>query len=71
MSKTMPTNTKTTGASAATRPLSLPAVKPRNPLVAAAHQRQAGAHGRSASALRHRADLALRRELHRERHDSP
>jgi hypothetical protein len=42
--------------------------KPRNPLVAAAHQRQAGAHRRSTSAQRQRAALALRRELQHERH---
>ena len=37
--------------------------KPRNPLVAASHQRLAGAHQRSASAQRHQAQQALRREL--------
>ena len=42
--------------------------KPRNPLVAAAHQRVAGAHRRSTSAQRQRAALALRRELQHERH---
>ena len=41
--------------------------KPRNPLVVAALQRQAGAHRRSASAQRQQAHMALRRELQRER----
>ena len=41
--------------------------KPRNPLVVAALQRRAGAHRRSASAQRQQADMALRRELQRER----
>ena len=41
--------------------------KPRNPLVAAALQRQAGAHRRSAGAQRQQAAMALRRELQRER----
>ncbi len=37
--------------------------KPRNPLVAAALQRRAGAHRRSAGALRQRDRRTLRREL--------
>ena len=41
--------------------------KPRNPLVAAALQRRAGAHRRSASAQRQQADMALRRTLQHER----
>ena len=44
------------------------APKPRNPLVVAALQRQAGAHRRSASAQRQRAAMALRREWQHERH---
>lgn len=46
----------------------LTAPKPRNPLVAAALRRQAGAHRRSASAQRQRDTMALRRELQHERH---
>lgn len=42
--------------------------KPRNPLVAAARQRLAGAHRRSTGGQRQRAALALRRELQHERH---
>jgi hypothetical protein len=49
----------------------LHALKPRNPLVAAARQRRAGAHRRSASAERQRACSALRRELQHERHRLP
>ena len=41
--------------------------KPRNPLLAAALQRQAGAHRQSASAQRQHARMALRRELQHER----
>ena len=47
--------------------ISIPQTKPRNPLVAAAHQRQAGAHRRSNGAQRQRAALALRRALQHER----
>lgn len=47
--------------------ITVPLTKPRNPLVAAALQRQAGAHRRSAGAQRQQARLALRRELQRER----
>ena len=47
--------------------LTVPLTKPRNPLVIAALQRQAGAHRRSASAQRQQANRALRRELQRER----
>jgi hypothetical protein len=36
---------------------------PRNPLVAAALQRKAGAHRRSPSGLRHRLRVALQREI--------
>jgi hypothetical protein len=42
--------------------------KPRNPLVAAAHRRAAGAHRRSHASQRQRAALALKREL---RHEHP
>ena len=42
--------------------------KPRNPLVAAARQRLAGAHRRSTGGQRQRAAQALRRELQHERH---
>lgn len=45
--------------------------KPRNPLVAAALQRQAGAHRRSASAQRQRDRQAMHRELQHERHPLP
>jgi hypothetical protein len=51
--------------------ITLAAPKPRNPLVAAAHQRLAGVHRRSASAQRQRAAMALRRELQHERHPLP
>jgi len=37
--------------------------KPRNPLVAAALQRKAGAHRRSRSGVRHRLRMALQRDL--------
>ena len=47
--------------------ISIPQTKPRNPLVATAHQRQAGAHRRSTGGQRQRAALALRRELQHER----
>ncbi len=47
--------------------ISIPQRKPRNPLVAAAHQRRAGAHRRSTGAQRQRAALALRRALQHER----
>ena len=39
------------------------AIKPRNPLVAAARQRKAGVHRRSVSGVRHRMRTALQREL--------
>ena len=39
------------------------ALKPRNPLVAAALQRKAGAHRRSRGGVRHRLRMALQREL--------
>lgn len=41
----------------------LPASKPRNPLVAAAHLRRAGSHTASTGALRQRAQRQLQREL--------
>ena len=47
------------------------ALKPRNPLVAACHQRQAGAHRRPRAGVRQMAERALQgewRALHRERH---
>lgn len=50
------------------RPMSL---KPRNPLVAAALHRQAGAHRKSPGALRQQAHRALRRELRHEHPPSP
>ena len=55
--------------SAKERPMkiSIPQTKPRNPLVAAAHQRQAGAHRRSNGAQRQCVALALRCELQHER----
>jgi hypothetical protein len=43
------------------------AAKSRNPLVAAALQRKAGAHRRSRSGVRHRSRMALQRELQAER----
>jgi hypothetical protein len=43
----------------------LPSRKPRNPLIALALHRRAGAHRRSASGQRQRADRALRAELAR------
>ena len=46
-------------------------LKPRNPLVAAARRRHAGAHRRSASAERQRARLALRHALLDERLPMP
>ena len=38
-------------------------LKPRNPLVAAARFRQAGAHGADRSGMRRECQLALKREL--------
>ena len=43
--------------------LTLKTIKPRNPFVAAARSRVAGAHQPSAGALRQRAEQALRRDL--------
>jgi hypothetical protein len=43
--------------------LKLAASKPRNPLVAPAAQRKAGAHRKSASALRQAEKAALQKEL--------
>jgi hypothetical protein len=48
--------------------ITVTSAKPRNPLVAAAHRRLAGAHRRSGRAQRQRAARALRRELQQERH---
>jgi hypothetical protein len=48
--------------------MTLPTFKPRNPLALAARQRVAGAHQRSASALRQQARRALHRELQHLRH---
>ena len=45
--------------------------KPRNPLVAAARMRRAGAHRRSGGAERQHARLALRLALVHERHPLP
>jgi hypothetical protein len=49
----------------------IPGRKPRNPLVAACHQRAAGAHRKRGGAQRQQARLALRRELQHERQPSP
>jgi hypothetical protein len=43
-----------------TKPIAL---KPRNPLVAAALHRKAGAHRRSRGGIRHRLRMALQREM--------
>lgn len=43
--------------------LILTARKPRNPLVVAAHLRQAGRHQRSGSSARQQASRAVQREL--------
>lgn len=45
--------------------LTLPALKPRNPIAMAGRLRPAGAHRRSASARRQRAQRELRAELAR------
>ena len=45
--------------------LSMPPRKPRNPFVAAAHQRRAGAHRTGHAALRQQAGRELRREIER------
>jgi hypothetical protein len=44
--------------------------KPRNPLVAAARQRRAGAHRAGPGAVRQRLQSELRAELQRARHDT-
>ena len=44
----------------------LPASKPRNPLVAAAHLRRAGSHAAGTGALRQRARRQLQRALQQE-----
>lgn len=44
-------------------PLTLPPTRPRNPVALRACQRRAGAHRKSASALRQKADRELSREL--------
>ena len=64
---------KTTAIPSTARPhrISVGASKPRNPLVAASHQRLAGAHRRSGGAQRQRAAMALRRELQHERRPTP
>jgi hypothetical protein len=43
--------------------ISLTTLKPRNPLVAPAHFRRAGAHQPRGASLRQRSGRALRREL--------
>jgi hypothetical protein len=43
--------------------LQVPLHKPRNPVSMRARQRRAGAHGPGASALRQRAQRALRQEI--------
>ena len=53
-----------------TKTLKLKTLKPRNPLVAAGHQRHAGAHRASGGALRQQARHALHREIRR-LHASP
>lgn len=45
--------------------ITLTVSKPRNPLIAPARFRQAGAHRRSTAALRHKAERDLQRELDR------
>ena len=64
---------KTTTVSSTSRQhrITVGATKPRNPLVAASHQRLAGAHRRSGGAQRQRAAMALRRELQHERRPTP
>lgn len=47
------------------------ASKPRNPFVAAARSRRAGAHGPSSGARRQQMRLELRHEIDRLRHHSP
>jgi hypothetical protein len=49
--------------------LKLAAPKPRNPLVAAAVQRKAGAHRKSASALRQAEKAALKAVLKKSSHE--
>lgn len=49
-----------------TKPIAL---KPRNPLVAAALQRKAGAHRRSRGGSRHRLRMALQREMQQHKRD--
>ncbi len=46
----------------------VPTIKPRNPLVAAALRRNAGSHRPSNASQRQRAGMALKREL---RHEHP
>ncbi len=48
---------------------SLAPLKPRNPWVAAGHQRHAGSHRLSAGAMRQCAKAALRRELRAAPHE--
>lgn len=43
--------------------LKLPAPKPRNPLVAPALQRKAGAHQKSTAALRRAEKMALKKQI--------
>ena len=43
--------------------LKLPAPRPRNPLVAPALQRKAGAHQKSAAALRRAEKMALKKQI--------
>jgi hypothetical protein len=52
--------------SARKRKLRIPAPKKRNPLVAPAQQRKAGAHRKGRSSERQRSRQELRRELDRE-----
>jgi hypothetical protein len=52
--------------SARKRKLRIPAPKTRNPLVAPAQQRKAGAHRKGRSSERQRSRQELRRELDRE-----
>ena len=48
--------------------ITIPAARPRNPLVVAGHKRLAGAHRRSGGAQRQQAQQALRRAVQHERY---
>jgi hypothetical protein len=55
----------------AMKTMTLPSLKPRNPLVAASRFRKAGAHRPGAGALRRQARIALRREIEHLPHRRP